>query len=105
MATVGSFTSGMTASRGFIAVAALTFGLARPYRTMIACLIFGAADALADRLGLLGANSALSLTVPYIITIVALVFASVRLRAALKARTKKALQKADAAKAAPPVTA
>lgn len=95
MATVGSFTSGMTASRGFIAVAALTFGLARPYRTMVACLIFGAADALADRLGLLGANSSLSLTVPYIITIVALVFASVRVRAALKARTKRALAAKD----------
>ncbi len=96
MATVGSFTSDMTASRGFIAVAALTFGLARPYRTMIACFIFGAADALADRLGLMGVNSALSLTLPYIITIVALVFASIRIRAALKARTKKAIQRSTA---------
>lgn len=97
MATVGTFTSGMTASRGFIAVAALTFGLALRYRTMIACLIFGIADALADQLGLLGVNSSLSLTLPYIITIVALVFASVRVRAALKARTKKALQRATTA--------
>lgn len=107
MATVGTFTSGMTASRGFIAVAALTFGLARPYRTMIACLIFGVAEALADQLGLLGVNSSLSLTLPYIITIIALVFASVRVRAALKARTKKALQAADAASpaAAPSATA
>jgi len=97
MATVGTFTSGMTASRGFIAVAALTFGLARPYRTMIACLIFGAADALADQLGLAGVNSSLALTMPYLITIIALVFASVRIRSALKARTKKALQAADRA--------
>lgn len=101
MATVGTFTSGMTASRGFIAVAALTFGLARPYRTLVACLIFGIAEAVADQLGLLGVNSALSLTMPYIITIVALVLASVRIRAALKARTKKALQAADAAAPAP----
>lgn len=101
MATVGTFTSGMTASRGFIAVAALTFGLARPYRTLIACLIFGVAEALADQLGLLGVNSSLSLTLPYIITIVALVFASIRVRAALKARTKRALQAADAAAPAP----
>ena len=97
MATVGTFTSGMTASRGFIAVAALTFGLARPYRTMIACLIFGIAEAVADQLGLLGVNSSLSLTLPYIITIVALVLASMRVRSALKARTKKALQAAQAA--------
>lgn len=99
MATVGSFTSGMTSARGFIAVAALTFGLARPYRTMVACLIFGIAGAIADRLGLLGFNSSLSLTVPYIITIAALVFASVRIRQVLKARTRKALQDADALKA------
>jgi len=101
MATVGTFTSGMTASRGFIAVAALTFGLARPYRTLIACLIFGAADALADQLGLAGVSSSLALTMPYIITIIALVFASMRVRAALKARTRKALQAADAVATAP----
>ena len=92
MATVGSFTGGMTAGRGFIAVAALTFGLGRPYRTMIACLIFGAADALADQLSLAGANSSLSLAFPYVITIIALVLAAVRVRSAFKARTKKALQ-------------
>lgn len=96
MATVGSFTANMTASRGFIAVAALTFGLGRPYRTMVACLIFGAADAVADRLALAGANSSLSLTTPYVITIVALVLASLRVRAAVNARAKKALQAAGA---------
>lgn len=78
MATLGSFTNGMTAGRGFIAVAALTFGLGRPVRTMIAALIFGAADAVADLLGIAGINSNLALMMPYIITIVALVFAGVR---------------------------
>lgn len=97
MATVGSFTAGMTASRGFIAVAALTFGLGRPYPTLVACLIFGAADALADRLALAGVNSSLSLTMPYIITIVALVAAALRVRAALRARTKRALALSAAA--------
>ncbi len=92
MATVGSFTAGMTASRGFIAVAALTFGLGRPYYTMVACLIFGAADAVADRLALAGANSSLSLTTPYLITIIALVLAALRVRSALKARARKALR-------------
>lgn len=91
MATLGSFTQNMTASRGFIAVAALTFGLARPTRTMVACIIFGAADAIADRLGIAGINSALALMTPYVITIVALVFASLRVRAVINARAKKAL--------------
>ncbi|MDL9978427.1 ABC transporter permease [Microbacterium candidum] len=91
MSTVGSFTAGMTASRGFIAVAALTFGLGRPYFTMLACLIFGAADALADRLALAGVNSSLALTTPYVITIIALVLAALRVRSAYKARARKAL--------------
>lgn len=91
MATLGSFNAGMTSSRGFIAVAALTFGLAKPVRTMVACLIFGAADALADRIGLAGANPSLSLMTPYVITIIALVLAALRVRAALSARSKRAL--------------
>lgn len=97
MSTVGSFTAGMTASRGFIAVAALTFGLGRPYFTMIACLIFGAADALADRLALAGVNSSLALTTPYVITIIAIVLAALRVRSAFKARSRKALAAAGVA--------
>ncbi|MDQ0614062.1 ABC-type uncharacterized transport system permease subunit [Microbacterium sp. W4I4] len=92
MATVGSFTANMTSSRGFIALAALTFGLGRPYRTLIACAIFGAADALADRLVLGGVNSSLALTTPYVITIVALVVVAVRVKAAFNARAKRALK-------------
>lgn len=91
MATVGSFTAGMTAAKGFIALAALTFGLGRPYLTMAACLIFGASEAVADALSLSGANSSLSLTLPYVITILALVFASIRVSSALKARSRKAM--------------
>lgn len=80
MATLGTFTAGMTSGRGFIAVAALTFGLAKPLRTMVAAFIFGTADAVADQLGVSGVNSNLALMTPYIITIVALVLAGVRLR-------------------------
>ncbi len=91
MATVGSFTAGMTAGRGFIAVAALTFGLGRPYMTLIASLIFGSADALADRFALAGVNSSLALTTPYVITIIAIVIAAIRIRMAFTARTRRAL--------------
>lgn len=80
MATLGSFTAGMTSGRGFIAVAALTFGLAKPVRTMVAAFIFGAADAVADQLGVAGVNSNLALMTPYVITILALVLAGLRLR-------------------------
>jgi ABC-type uncharacterized transport system permease subunit len=80
MATLGSFTADMTSGRGFIAVAALTFGLARPVRTMVAAFIFGAADAVADQLGIAGFDSNLALMTPYVITILALVVAGIHFR-------------------------
>jgi general nucleoside transport system permease protein len=86
MATLGSFTADMTSGRGFIAVAALTFGLGRPVRTMVAALIFGAADAVADQLGIAGFNSNLALMTPYVITILALVVAGIQFRRIRTAR-------------------
>lgn len=93
MATLGSFTANMTSGRGFIAVAALTFGLAKPVRTMVAAFIFGAADAIADQLGIAGFNSNLALMTPYLITIIALVLAGIRFRSI---RTERARSKEPA---------
>lgn len=89
MATLGVFSAGMTSGRGFIAVAALTFGLARPVRTMIAAIIFGTADVIADLMGIAGINSNLALMTPYIITIVALVFAGIEFRKFMLKRPAK----------------
>ncbi|MFJ4223276.1 ABC transporter permease [Microbacterium sp. NPDC089695] len=91
MASVGSFTAGMTSGRGFIVVAAVIFAAGRPVPTLVVCLIFGAADGLADRLALGGVNSSLALLTPYVITIVALIVAALRIRSAIRARTRRGL--------------
>ena len=46
---VGTFTDGMTSGRGYLALAALIVGRWMPLGAMVACLVFGAAEALSLR--------------------------------------------------------
>ena len=73
------FTRNMTAGRGFIALAALIFGKWRPVQTMLACLLFGFADALTTQMqGVVKLPSGEDVPVqfiqmiPYVLTIVVL---------------------------------
>jgi general nucleoside transport system permease protein len=67
------FTDGMTAGRGFIALAAVIFGNWRPRRVFVACLLFAAAEAFQIRLqGLQALPSQFVEMIPYVLTIVAL---------------------------------
>jgi len=71
------FAEGMTAGRGWLALAAINFGGSKPVRSLIACLIFGFADALAVRLQQFGLPSQIVLMLPYISTLIVLLFSAI----------------------------
>jgi simple sugar transport system permease protein len=67
------FTRNMTAGRGFIALAALIFGKWRPVQTMLACLLFGFAEAVAIQMqGVVDIPVQFIQIIPYVLTIVVL---------------------------------
>lgn len=68
------FTAGMSSGRGYIALAALVFGKWRPAGAALACLLFGAAEAVQIQLqgGALGVPSQFLQMLPYVVTMVAL---------------------------------
>jgi len=71
---VGSFNENMTVGRGYIALAAVIFGKWRPFPAFAACLLFGFSSGLAQRLQTEANISAnLLQTLPYVLTIIALV--------------------------------
>jgi simple sugar transport system permease protein len=72
---VGIFNSNMTDGRGFIALAAVVFGKYTPLGAAGACLLFGLGEALVYSAPLqqAGADSNLIGTLPYLLTLIALV--------------------------------
>jgi general nucleoside transport system permease protein len=69
---VGSFGENMTVGRGFIALAALIFGMWKPFGAMGAALLFGFSSALARALPEYSDQAALLFqTLPYVLTLVA----------------------------------
>lgn len=73
---VGSFTTGMTNGRGFIALAANIFGRWTPAGSYAASLLFGFADALQVKMQILRGQIAIPsqffLMLPYVLTVVVL---------------------------------
>jgi simple sugar transport system permease protein len=67
------FTRNMAAGRGFIALAALIFGKWRPVQTMLACLLFGFAEALATQMqGVVRVPVQFIQIIPYLLTMIVL---------------------------------
>ena len=79
-AYLNCFTEGIIGGRGYIAVSVVIFARFLPKRAMWGALLFGFASGLKLRLQALGVNipSQLLLMLPYIMTIIALIFASKR---------------------------
>ena len=73
MAYMSTFTKGMVAGRGFIALAAAAMGRLAPVPTMFAALFFGFADALSNVLAAMSIPDEFIKTVPYISTVVGLI--------------------------------
>lgn len=76
------FVDDMTSGRGFMALAALIFGRWDPVGGLLACLLFGAADALQFRIQAIGVNIPYQfmLMLPYVLTLVVLVIFMARTR-------------------------
>ncbi|MEB3211687.1 MAG: ABC transporter permease [Leptolyngbyaceae bacterium] len=72
---VGFFTEGMSAGKGFIALAALILGRWNPLYTALACLLFGATDALQLRIQAFGVDVPYQflLMLPYVASLFALI--------------------------------
>jgi general nucleoside transport system permease protein len=75
-----SFTDGMSAGRGYIALAAMIVGKWSPVGAALACLLFGAAEALQIRLQGAGIPNEFLQMLPYVVTMAVLAGAIGRAR-------------------------
>ena len=75
LANVNTFVAGMTAGRGFIALAAVIFGRWNPVGATLAALLFGAAQALALRLQAFGIGipSQFLIMLPYVLSLLGII--------------------------------
>jgi ABC-type uncharacterized transport system permease subunit len=80
LGSVTLFSENMTAGRGWIAVAAVMLGRARPLPVAAACVLFGMSDALGLKLQGQGLPNQITDAAPYVVTLIALVIAGLRHR-------------------------
>ncbi len=73
------FVENMTAGRGFIALSAVIFGGTNPLIMSLTSLLFGLAEGLSLRIQNLGVPSQFTLMLPYLTTLIALVFRAINL--------------------------
>ena len=78
LGNVTLFAEGMSNSRGYVAFACVIFGAANPGKAYLAALMFGFFDALGYRLQEYNINSNLTSMIPYVITVIMMVYVVVR---------------------------
>lgn len=78
LGNVTLFSEGMSNSRGYVAFACVIFGAANPGKSYLAALMFGFFDALGYRLQDYNINVNLTSTIPYLITVIMMVYVVVR---------------------------
>jgi ABC-type uncharacterized transport system permease subunit len=90
IALLNLFQQNLTSGQGFIAVALVYFGAWKPYRVMLGCLLFSIVNAFQLWIQVLQIpiSSDIALMMPYVLTIVALVFAARSIVAQPAALTK-----------------
>ena len=84
------FSEGMSGSRGFIAFACVIFGMANPPKVFVAALLFGFLQALGLRLQNVGVPADLTSIIPYLATILMLVYIVVSMDRKKKNKLKNA---------------
>ena len=78
LGNVTMFSEGMSSSRGYVAFACVIFGAANPSKVYLAALMFGFFDALGYRLQDYNISANLTAMIPYVITVVMMVYVVVR---------------------------
>lgn len=89
MGYVSIFTKGMTASRGFIGVAAEAIGGGKPLFVLLASFLFGVAEAASNILQMIRIPIEIVLMLPYVVTLVVLIANSAKGQQSEKRRRKK----------------
>lgn len=78
LGNVTMFSEGMSNSRGYVAFACVIFGGANPVKAYLAALMFGFFDALGYRLQDYNISANLTAMIPYVITVIMMVYVVVR---------------------------
>ena len=90
LGVVTLFNKNMTAGRGFIALAAVYFGAARPWPTAAAAFLFGIFEAASFRYGSARLAPQLVQMLPYLVVVISLTLVALRRRWDVRRRAARA---------------